>query len=130
MQWGESNKSLMKSKIALEFAELRRELEKITEAVTIRLDSFQTIIDSRINIESAKTNSKMELMLGESPKKAAEMDKEKQKKATEESLKGLMNEINKLNERIDQLEEINMEVQGNVLDKEIDKKAAANDLNK
>ena len=74
MQWGESNKSLMKSKIALEFTELRRELEKITESVTTRLDSFQTMIDSRINIESQKQNTKMEQMLGESPSRTAEKD--------------------------------------------------------
>jgi hypothetical protein len=52
MQWGESNKSVMKSKMSLEFTELRRELEKVTEAVNTRLDSFQTIIESRINIEA------------------------------------------------------------------------------
>ena len=43
----------------------------------------------------------MELMMGESPSKAQEKDKKEQKIAVDESLKGVLNEINKLNERID-----------------------------
>ena len=39
--------------------------------------------------------------MGESPSKSQEKDKKEQKIAVEESLKGVLNEINKLNERID-----------------------------
>ena len=56
----------------------------------------------------------MEAMLGDSPTKAQEKAKEKEKQekltATEESLKRVLGDINKINERIDQLEEINMEL--------------------
>ena len=70
MQWGESNKALMKAKMTQEFTESRRELEKVTEAVNQRLDYLNITMDSRINIESEKQNSKLDTFKAtSSPKK-------------------------------------------------------------
>ena len=116
MQWGESNKALMKAKMTQEFTESRRELEKVTEAVNQRLDYLNITMDSRINIESEKQNSKLDTFKATSSPK-----KQKDENLQEIKDKKILDEIVKINERIDQLEEINLDLQGNVLEKEMDK---------